>query len=444
MSYDATQPRVGIDGLNLAIPRGTGVATYARALSHCLKDLGHAVDVIYGLDIAPEADPALQEVQFFDLLETERSRKPAPYPSRAWAAENLRASRGLHAFPIPITGRVIAAPFQQRLGRYDRILNVRDLFPFAARYFRNFGRFVRIRVPDAPAVMHWTYPVPVVLEGARNLYTIHDLVPLRMPWATLDNKEYYRRLLQGCIARGDGIVTVSEASRRDILDAFPNVLPERVTNTYQAVTRPGRMAGAEEAANTLRGAFDLRPGGYFLFFGSIEPKKNVGRLLEAYLASGLELPLVIVGARAWKSEGELALLKQRPEGDRRVRQVDYLPTDVLAMLVQGARAVAFPSLYEGFGLPMLEAMALGTPVLTSREGALAEVGGDAALYVDPYDCADIGAGLRRLAGDDALCADLHARGRAQAERFSMEAYRERVAALYRTVLQGPAGRPRPA
>jgi glycosyltransferase involved in cell wall biosynthesis len=439
---DMTPPqatlRVGIDGLNLAIPRGTGVATYARSLSQCIGELGHSVDVVYGLDIAAKADSAQREVLFFDLLESERNRKVPKYPSIGWAAQMLRASFGFDAVEIPLTGRTIATQLSPRLPRYDRILNVQDLFGLAGRYFRNFGRFLSIRINDPPQIMHWTYPVPIRLAGARNIYTIHDLVPLRMPYTTLDNKTVHIRLLNACLRHGDHIATVSETSRRDILDFFPKLAPERITNTYQAVAAPTREVGAAEVEQIVNRVFGLQPRGYFLFFGSIEPKKNVGRLLEAYLASGIEMPLVIVGARAWKSESELALLKYRPADDRRVRQIDYVSADVLATLIRGARAVVFPSLYEGFGLPVLEAMSLGTPVLTSHEGSLPEVAGEAGLLVNPYDPRAIAAGLQRLAPSnetsDALCMDLAARGLVRAARFDMSHYRDRIAALYRSVL----------
>jgi len=111
---------------------------------------------------------------------------------------------------------------------------------------------------------------------------------------------------------------------------------------------------------------------------------------------------------------------------------------VLITLIRGARAMVFPSLYEGFGLPVLEAMSLGTPVLTSREGALPEIAGEAALFVDPYDLRAIAAGLQRLApsdeASDALCADLAERGLAQAARFDMAHYRDRITVLYRSLL----------
>ncbi len=433
----AARYRVAVDGFNLAIPRGTGVATYARSLSQCLAGLGHTVDLLYGLGIPAGASPAMREVEFFDRLETERGGWMPKYPSVGWGRQMLGAYRGATAFEIELAGRVIPGSLAARLPAHDRILNVTDLFSTASRYFRTFGRFMPVRIPGpAPAVMHWTYPVPVTLQGARNIYTIHDLVPLRLPHTTLDHKPTHLRLLTECLRRADHIVTVSETSRKDLLDFFPFFPSSRVTNTYQAVSLPDRLPNDAEVTTLLHRAFDLERGRYFLFFGSIEPKKNVGRLLEAYLSTSLDLPLVVIGARAWKSEAELALLQHRPAGDRRIRRIDYVPSDTLVSLIRGARAVAFPSLYEGFGLPLLEAMALGTPVLTSREGALPEVGGDAALYVNAYDPRDIAAGLQRLAEDDELCASMRERGLAQAQLFGMDRYRERIGTLYAGVI-GP-------
>ena len=430
--------RVGIDGLNLAIPRGTGIATYARSLSACVAGLGHPVDVLYGMEIPPGTAPAMRQVAFFDQLQTERGYRRPRYPSPRWFRLMLRAWRGLAATDIPIDGLVEARPLAERLPRFDRILNAESLFPLAGQYFRAFGRFLEVRMPNPPAIMHWTYPVPVAVAGSRNIYTVHDLVPLRMPYATLDHKPTHFRLLAECLRRGDHICTVSERSREDLFGFFPKADRDRVSNSYQAVLPPARTPSDAEVARLLHDGFQLRPGGYFLFFGSIEPKKNVARLLQAYLASDIETPLVIVTARGWQAATEAALLQNRDPADRRIRQIEYVSQDMLGTLVRGARAITFPSLYEGFGLPVLEAMLVGTPVLTTREGSLAEVAGDAALFVDAYDVDSIAAGLQRLATDDALCAELRARGLVQAQAFSMDRYRERVRAMYDTVLARPA------
>ena len=433
MTAEGAGYRVGIDGYNLAIPRGTGVATYARSLSLCLRQLGHPVDALYGMTIAAGTDAAMRQVAFFDQLQTERGWKRPPYPSVAWGRIMLRASRGMAAVPIAVDGLVDARGLAERLPAFDAIWNVDGLFTLAAQYFRNFKRFMTVRLPCPPAVMHWTYPVPVWLEGARNIYTVHDLVPLRLPHTTLDNKPVYRALLAECVRRADHICTVSERSRDDLFAFFPEAEPDRVGNTYQAVRPPGAAPTAGTLTRVLRDGFGLEPRGYFLFFGSIEPKKNVLRLLEGFLAQDIVQPLVVVSARSWGAGPEGELLRRATEGGR-VRHIEYVPQDLLETLVRGARAVAFPSLYEGFGLPVLEAMQLGTPVLTTREGSLPEIAGEAAEFVDAYDAGSIGAGLHRLAIDDARCAELQALGPIQAERFSMDRFAERMRDTYAAVL----------
>ena len=434
--------RIGVDGFNLAMPRGTGVATYGRVLTQALAGMGHPVDVLYGLPIGPRTPALLSEVIFFDSLDQERGRKPPGILSARWAQEALGDLWPRAATQVPITGRVLSEGFRGRMPSFDRILNVPDLWGRAERHFKRWGRFMRVRVPDPPAVMHWTYPLPLRLEGARNVYTLHDLVPLRMPYTTLDNKRAYLRLIRGCLRWGDHVCTVSEASRRDIMDLF-GAHGGRVTNTYQSAVAASAPVEDTGLDAWLTGLFGLQRDGYFLFFGALEPKKNVGRLLEAYLASGIATPLVVVGGRAWKSEGELRLItgKDGVATTAGVRQFEYMPRSWLTGLVRGARAVVFPSLYEGFGLPVLEAMQLGTPVVTSTESSLPEVAGDAALLVDPYDAGAIAGAMRALDTDPALRARLSAAGVRQAARFALPRYQERLHALYASVLAGRAGVP---
>jgi glycosyltransferase involved in cell wall biosynthesis len=186
---------------------------------------------------------------------------------------------------------------------------------------------------------------------------------------------------------------------------------------------------------SIENVFKVGWKGYFLYFGAIEPKKNLARIVEAYLASGATQPLIVVGGRAWLDEDETALMHQA----RRNKQVrkkkillwDYMPFSLLVALIRGARGTIFPSLYEGFGLPVLESMSLGTPVITSTGGSLPEVAGDAALMVDPYDTVALTREIRRLAADDGLAAELSARGRVQAATFSPEACQARLAEMYR-------------
>ena len=227
---------------------------------------------------------------------------------------------------------------------------------------------------------------------------------------------------------------VSDATRRDVIQLL-GVAEDRVTTTWQSVSIPARLRAATDAtvATELEGVFKLGWKGYFLYFGAVEPKKNLARIVEAYLASGSDLPLVVVGGRAWLDEDETALMHQvlkRKAGRKRIRLYEFLPFSMLVSLIRGARATVFPSLYEGFGLPVLESMLLGTPVITSTAASLPEVAGDAAIMVDPYDVAALTREIRRLGSDDDLAADLSRRGPPQAAKFSPEICQARLVDLY--------------
>lgn len=430
------QRRVFLDGFNLALAQGTGVATYARNLSHAVHVLGARVGVLYGKRAGPSRDALAREVGFFDAGE---SKLPQ------WLADLLRAIAlipkpiGFKAWEVPISGAVITSGMPYA----DEVWNVGDMFGLAQVRFEIVGRMLRVRLPGPPPdIMHWTYPFPIHLVGAKNIYTLHDLVPMRLPATTLDNKRRYLRIARAIARDADHIVTVSEHSRRDIIELL-GVSPDRVTNTYQAVELPQALRDKpmEQVRADIEGSFGLTAGNYFLFFGAIEPKKNIGRLIEAYLASGVTGPLVIVGKKAWKSEGEMKLLFEdhirylQTDGPNtytrnRVMHLEYAPFPLLVSLIRGARAVLFPSLYEGFGLPVLEAMLLGAPVMTTNTSSLPELVGDAAMTVDPYDVAAMSQAIRTLDADADLRARLSAMGPGRAALFSPEKYQQRLGAVY--------------
>ncbi len=424
--------RIGVDGYNLALPNPTGVGVYGFNLTETVAAMGHQTVGVFGLAVGK--DPALREVLFFDRL----SRKEHWTTRRRLTstASFVKAGGRRTAVDVPIVGSVERRGYANRLPEFDRVVSAPWLFATALRVFALTGRFLTLSFDNPPDVMHWTYPLPIRLNGARNVYTLHDLVPLRLPFATLDEKRRYHELCRQCVERADHVLTVSEASRTDILDRY-DLSPDAITNTYQA-SRTDASASGDDDADLIEGVFGVRRRGYFLFFGAIEPKKNVGRIIEAHLSTQTETPLIIVGKHGWETERELRLLPEskgmawtKTLGRSRVLQVDSLPRPMLERLIRGARAVLFPSLYEGFGLPVLEAMQLGTPVLTSNTSSLPEVAGEAAITVDPYDVGAIAAGLRRLDADDGLRDRMSDEGREQARSFTQARYAERLADVYR-------------
>lgn len=435
--------RIMIDGRNLSLEKGTGVATYARNLSYCLRDLEYEVEVLYGNRSAPGYTKLMREIAFFD---TNAGDIPDWLQFLRAIKEGILAPWGYEAQKVPVTGVVITDTFKSRLPYFNTLYNSPELYRKASNLFGFFKKLHKVYVPDKPDLMHWTYPLPLKIQGIPNIYTLHDLVPLRLPYTTLDNKRKYFRLCQKIANTAEHIITVSEASKRDIIDILG--IPEsRITNTFQSVSIPEKYINktAETVQREIEGTFGIEYKNYFLFWGSIEPKKNIGRLIEAYLASGVETPLVIVGAQAWKSEEELKLLYDdnirsliRIGDETRVKkkviQLSYAPFPLLVSLIKGAKATLFPSLYEGFGLPVLESMLLGTPVITSNTASIPEVAGDAAIMINPYDTAALANAIRMVDADEGLRAELSAKGIEQAKMYSDEIYREKLNTVYKKFL----------
>ena len=237
--------------------------------------------------------------------------------------------------------------------------------------------------------------------------------------------------------RADRIVVPSQHTRNDILKLLP-VEPERVVvvaGGIDPIFTPQPPASVDERLARV----GLRPGEYLLFVGTIEPRKNLARLLEAMELAGPGIgPLVIAGGAGWNNTDIRSALARLVRAGR-ARDLGYVPDALRPALYAGARAFVYPSLYEGFGLPPLEAMACGTPVLTSNVSALPEVVGDAALFVSPDDVPALAGAVRRLWEDDALRADLRTRGLARARQFSWDQTARRTLDVYRAVLSAEEG-----
>lgn len=436
------------ESLNLTLPTGTGIATYAQSLSKAARAAGYGTEaLITTRQGSNRSAPVLDEIGLYDAVASEapgRVGLAARYVSRL-----LSAPFGLSMRDIPQTGLVInPTGGPGAFASFDRIRAVRHLFETAQAWFAVSGQFLELRRDTPPALFHATHPTPLRVKGAPHVVTIHDLVPLKLPSMSLERKRFHYRLIKRLIERADHIVTVSEHSKRDIVSFF-KADERRITNLYQTVEFPEALLAKtdDEVAGELEGLFGLEFGGYYLHVGAIEPKKNVAGLVDAYAASRVKRPLVLAGKLGWSYDRDVARIDdERFAGlvwedrhlrkDRQVRRLDYVKRDHLVSLMRGARALLFPSIYEGFGLPVLEAMVLGTPVMTSTTSSLPEVAGDAALLVDPTETAAMARAIRTLDSDDALCADLAARGKVQAQRFAPDAYREAIAGFYRTLLDG--------
>jgi glycosyltransferase involved in cell wall biosynthesis len=253
----------------------------------------------------------------------------------------------------------------------------------------------------------------------RRVITIHDLTYKRFPELlqkeTLENLE---RQMAREIAIADAIICVSESTRRDLLH-FYRVDPGRAVTVHSGL-------GAPAASEPVEGL----PERYILFVSTIEPRKNLETLLDAYerlrSSRSYEGSLVVVGKVGWKAESMVRRL--RGEG---IVHLDYLRASQLATVYERAEVFAFPSIYEGFGFPLLEAMARGIPSVSARSSSLPEIGGDAALYFDPSDVEGLVSQLDRAIHDRQLRDDLAARGRTRAAGFRWAIAAEETLAVLR-------------
>ncbi|MBS1810679.1 MAG: glycosyltransferase family 4 protein [Acidobacteria bacterium] len=272
-------------------------------------------------------------------------------------------------------------------------------------------------------------PAPVVT-------TIHDLAFEHLPETfTRRGKMQLRLTVRHTARRAAHILTVSEYSRQDIIKTY-RMPAEKVTVTHNGWEAQFTPLVAEREAETIKQKFGITKD-YLLAVGSLQPRKNLIRLLRAYARlraqqPGFQLQLVLVGRQLWLYEEILREIKQQNFATD-VLVTNYVGDEDLPALYRSAVALVYPSLFEGFGLPPLEAMACGTPVITSNTSSLPEVVGQAALLIDPYDESAIAQAIWQIAHDASLRQRLQKAGIAQAKQFTWRAAAEKTLAIYQAV-----------
>jgi len=288
-------------------------------------------------------------------------------------------------------------------------------------------------------LLHSPHYVRPLFSTIPTVVTIHDCIhllfpeylPSRMAW------RYAHAMIGSAIRRSALVFTVSDASRRDILHFYPWADPDRVQVVPNALDDALLADPGSEEMERVKERYQIR-GRFVLYAGNIKPHKNLERLIRAFALTKArpgqdDLKLIIIGDEVTRYPGLRRCVES--VGVRQdVRFFGFVPDRTLAALYRMAAVFAFPSLYEGFGLPPLEAMACGTPVVTSRISSLPEVVGDAAVLVDPHSIEDIASGIERVLTDEALRAQLVERGRARVKLFSWERSVEAIHAGYMKVL----------
>jgi glycosyltransferase involved in cell wall biosynthesis len=290
--------------------------------------------------------------------------------------------------------------------------------------------------------MPWFYAPAIV--PSKLVITVHDLTDVLQPVVGTSSPVRAARLYfaRRALARADRVLAVSQASKRDLAGVF-GVNEDKIEVIYNAVDDLFSREPVPADADAVLARHDIT-GPYVLYAGNIKPQKNLSRLIEAFaVAKGeladdpryAQLKLLLIGdAMTEQSDLRRAVVRSRVRGD--VRFLGFVPQSVLRVFYSRAAAFLFPSLYEGFGLPPLEAMAHGTPVLTSNVSSMPEVFGTAALLVNPENVFDIARGIRQILTDDELRASLIERGHELVRRFSWERSAAQVHCVYQDVLAG--------
>jgi glycosyltransferase involved in cell wall biosynthesis len=280
-------------------------------------------------------------------------------------------------------------------------------------------------------VFHSQFQVPPLLRG-RTVLTVYDLSFERFPeFFQRRSRVLLKLMVRWSCRRADHIITISESSKRDLVEIY-KIDPQRITVTYPGPAENCKPMDAEQARERLREAFGIEEP-FILYVGNLEPRKNLSRLLEAFAQLRqkelIAHKLVIVGQKAWLYDGIFETIRKHSL-DREVVLTGYIPADDIPLFYNAAVLTVYPSFYEGFGLPVVEAMACGTPVVTSLGSSLEEISRGAAVLVDPYSVSSIAAAIEKVANNSDLQHELRSAGLARAACFSFRKMAEQTRSVY--------------
>ncbi|MCF6300188.1 MAG: glycosyltransferase family 4 protein [Proteobacteria bacterium] len=422
-----------VDGFNLGLTQGSGIKTYGMTLLDAYASIGHKVGILTDNSSVDGKNSLLDEINFFDQQHVRQSS--------FFDHQYIRNLRDLsHTFLRPTGNEIIpkvTLPNPQNYlskvsgDKYQYLANISDVFHSANRLFGALGKNTTIKMPHTPDIWHMTTPLPIKVPGVKTVITIHDLIPLKVPFTTLDIKNNFYYLFKWAVKYADLILSVSEHTKKDIMEFF-DVPEEKIKVTYQSYKQTHREVDDEFVEIYLQSK-ELESERYILFVGNIEPKKNIKSLITAMAFLDEGYKLAIVGKKAWMADQQLNGIDKYLYKEQYVF-LDYVNEIELSILYKNALCLVFPSLYEGFGLPVLEAMQNDCPVLCSGITSLPEVAGDAALYVDPYDYTDVRDKLKAIIANPEMRQDMIKKGRKQVDFFSPANYVDRLNDAYESIL----------
>lgn len=272
-------------------------------------------------------------------------------------------------------------------------------------------------------------PFGIHRTGIKTIVTVHDLIFLRYP--ELYSRTYkwlFTEKVRYACRYATRIIAISEQTKQDIIDYF-GIAPERIIVVYQGCSNQFRQPVSAEQVADVRQRYGI-DGKYIIDVGAIEPRKNLKNLLHGMAEKHIDMPLVVVGGHSRYADEMKALAEQ---SGLNVRMLHNVPFADFPALYKGAECLVYPSVFEGFGIPILEAMCAGTPVVTSTGSCFQETGGEAALYADPLSPCSIGEQLERVLSDSTLREKMVADGYRQSEKFTDEEVARHLIDVYATL-----------
>lgn len=281
------------------------------------------------------------------------------------------------------------------------------------------------------------FVLPPTRPSTKTIVTVHDLSFVRVPDAASPKlRNYLNYVVPLSVRRADHVIADSFATQQDLIDLY-GVPAEKITTLHSGIDPRYQQGDSYTSPLTIRSKYNLPETPYLFAVGTIQPRKNYSRLIRALRLlrdKRYDLVLVIAGGKGWLEDEMYRTIRQTHMQDH-VYLIGFADDEDLPALYREAACVAYPSLYEGFGFPILEAMACGTPVVTSNVSSMPEVAGNAALLVDPYDVEALARTIQRILDDTDLRETLIARGYQQIKRFTWEQAAQELHQIYQHVLQ---------
>ncbi|RKQ60620.1 glycosyltransferase involved in cell wall biosynthesis [Thermovibrio guaymasensis] len=417
-----------IAGYDLELKFQRGIGYFSRSLVTALYELGYEVHLltsakydknrtIYTLNVLKKLTGTLQEsfkrkLLPFKVLEIILKQK--------WIGDFIPFNPNMYDFDfdINLTHFKFVKGFVNIPHFYD-YTHINDYLPF--------NRSLKLTLPTDYSLFISISPMNVVAPYP-TVQVIHDLIPLKSTFIP-DNPKIFLKRLKTALEKSKLVLCVSEFSRRECLEVFPEY-EEKLVTIYQPAPiyeEEKKLALNEDVQNSLLQILNLKKGSFLFYVGVLEKRKNIKRLIEAFLSvyNKIKIPLVLAGPLGFGSD-EFKQYLENKKYKNKVIYLGYVGNIEKLVLMKTSRAFVFPSLKEGFGLPVLEAMALGTPVLTSSVSSLPEVCGSAALYVNPLKVSEIAEGLVEITTNETLNSKLSLAGMERAKMFSFKNFKEKL------------------